>query len=274
MKRTHREMPRIPRDIKLQACLADPDGVSEYRFLVDEKHIKYITVEPGVIPPDDISFEPALKERLPDFPPGDWNEGHVAEDKATKKPIFTKTARRDLPGVKNIWHSRSIDHLQLRWIERMRQNVRIVTCPLFENPIVYKFAEFPWQTPMLEAETTAYGWIDGHGIGPRFLGHVTEAGRVIGFLLEMITGRTAEVEDLEKCRRVLKSLHELGVKHGDINKHNFLIQDGREEAVLIDFEVTARCQDEIELLREFDGLREQLEENTGRGGIIELKDEA
>ncbi|KAI0452626.1 hypothetical protein F5B21DRAFT_483061 [Xylaria acuta] len=46
-------------------CLADPDGVSELRFLVDRKDIKCITVEPGVIPPDDISFEPALKCGLP-----------------------------------------------------------------------------------------------------------------------------------------------------------------------------------------------------------------
>lgn len=36
------------------------------------------------------------------------------------------------------------------------------------------------------AETTAYEWIHGTGIGPAFLGHITEAGRVIGFLMEYI----------------------------------------------------------------------------------------
>ncbi|KAI4862164.1 alpha-galactosidase a precursor [Hypoxylon rubiginosum] len=264
-------MPHTSPDIQLQACLADPDGVSEYRFLVDGKDIKYITIEPGVIPPDDISFEPALKSELPTFPPGDWNEGRVAKDKTTGNAIFVTSTRRDLPAVKNIWHDKKIDHLQLTWVDRMRQNIRLVTCPLFKHQ-VYKFAEFPWQIPVMEMETTAYGWINGQGIGPQFLGHVTEAGRVIGFLLENIPGYTAEVNDLEKCQRVLKRLHALGLKHGDVNKHNFLIRDGKGEAVLIDFETTIRCQDERELTGELEGLREQLEENDGRGGVMVLED--
>ena len=255
--------------IKLQACLASSDSVSEYRFLVDEKDTKYVTVEPGVIPEDDISFEPALKCRLPMFPPGDWNEGHVAKDKTTGNVIFAKTTRRNLPGVKNIWHGTKVDHLQLTWIDRMRQNIRIVTCPLFERPVVYKFAEFPWQIPMMEMETTAYGWIQGQGIGPTFLAHVTEAGRVIGFLIEHIPGRIAETEDLHKCRSVLERLHALGIKHGDINKHNFLIKDGKDEAVLVDFEATVKCQNRQELLGELEGLQAQLEENSGRGGVVE-----
>ncbi|XXH05176.1 hypothetical protein Hte_011601 [Hypoxylon texense] len=254
-------------DIQLQACLADPDGVSEYRFLVDGKDIKYISIEPGVIPPDDVSFEPALKAGLPTFPPGDWNEGRVAKDKTTGNNIFATTTRCDLPAVRNIWHDKKVDHLQLTWVDRMRQNIRLVTCPLFEHPVVYKFAEFPWQIPIMEMETTAYGWINGHRVGPQFLGHVTEDGRVIGILLENIPGRTAEIEDLEKCQHVLKRLHALGLKHGDINKHNFLIRDGNGEAVLVDFETTTRCEDEKGLLRELEELREQLEETDGRGGM-------
>ncbi|KAI1107746.1 alpha-galactosidase a precursor [Jackrogersella minutella] len=260
-------MSHSSQDIRLQACLASPDDVSEYRFLVDGKDIKYITIEPGVIPPDDISFEPALKSELPAFPPGDWNKGHVAKDKTTGDAVFVNTSRNELPGVKNIWHDKKIDHLQLTWVGRMRQNIRLVTCPLFDRPVIYKFTEFPWQTPMMEMETTAYGWINDQGIGPQFLGHVTEAGRVIGFLLENISGSTAEVKDLEKCQRVLKKLHALGIKHGDTNKHNFLIRDGEEDAVLIDFEGAIRCQDEKELSGELEGLQEQLEENTGRGGF-------
>ncbi|KAI0815382.1 alpha-galactosidase a precursor [Xylaria sp. FL0064] len=263
------ETGHTPQDIQLQACLADPDSVSEYRFLVDRKDIKYITVEPGVILPDDIPFELALKSWLPIFPPGDWNEGHVAKDKITGNVIFATTVRRDLSGVKNIWHGKKIDHLQLTWIGRMRQNIRLITCPLFKYPVVYKFAEFPWQIPIMERETTAYNWIHGQGIGPQFLGHVTEAGRVIGFLIENVPGHTAKIEDLDKCQRVLKRLHALGLKHGDVNKHNFLIRDGKEEAVLVDFETTVRCQDEKELLGESEELREKLEENNGKGGIVE-----
>ncbi len=264
----------IPRDIQLQACLAEPDGVSEYRFLVDRKDIKYITVEPGTIPPDDISFEPVLKSLLPIFPPGDWNKGQVAKDNITGNAIFTTTVHSDLPGVRDAWRGNKIDHLQLTWIDRMRQNIRLVTCPLFQHPVVYKFAEFPWQISMIERETTAYGWLHGRCIGPQFLGHVTEAGRVMGFLIEHVPGRTAEVEDLDKCQRALKRLHALRLKHGDANKYNFLIRDGKEEAVLVDFEATVRCQDEDELLREFEGLRGKPEETDGKGGVIELRDES
>jgi hypothetical protein len=49
-KRDSDNLHRTPLDIQLQACLADPDGVSEYRFLVNFQDIKYITVEAGVIP--------------------------------------------------------------------------------------------------------------------------------------------------------------------------------------------------------------------------------
>lgn len=122
---------------------------------------------------------------------------------------------------------------------------------------------------MLEAGTTSYSWIDDQGIGPRFLGHVTEAGRVNGFLMENISGRTAEAADLDKCQRTLKKLHALHLKHGDTNKHNFLIKEGKGEALLIDFDVTTRCHNEQELLEELEGLQEQLEENTGRGGLVE-----
>lgn len=204
------------------------------------------------------------------FPPGDWNEGHVVKDQSTGNAIFATTIRRDFLGVENVWHDTQVDHLQLTWLSRMRQNVRLVTCPLFAEPVVYKFAVFPWQIPMLEAETTAYNWINGQGVGPQFLGHVTEAGRVIGFLMENIAGRTANFGDLDKCQRALKKLHALQMNHGDTNKHNFLIKEGDEEAVLIDFEVTTECHNEQELLEEFEGLQDQLEDNTGRGGQVQL----
>ena len=88
--------------------------------------------------------------------------------------------------------------------------------------------------------------------------------------MENVAGRTADVEDLDKCQRALKKLHALQLKHGDTNKHNFMVEEGKEEAVLVNFDLTSRCTDEHELLEEFRGLQEQLEENTGRGGEVEL----
>ncbi|KAK5625492.1 hypothetical protein RRF57_001208 [Xylaria bambusicola] len=117
-----------------------------------------------------------------------------------------------------------------------------------------------------EAETIAYEWIEGKGIGPRFLGHLTEAGRVFGFVMEHIDGaRTAESQDLAACQRVLVKLHALGVKHGDINKHNFLIRNG--EAVLIDFETAQKCSEKAELGSEYKHLELSLRDPSRRRGV-------
>lgn len=107
----------------------------------------------------------------------------------------------------------------------------------------------------MEAETTAYQWIDGHGIGPKFFGHVTEEDSVIGFVMEYIDdSRTATSNDLNACQRALARLHEMGIKHGDINKHNFIVREGG-EVVVIDFEAAERGKTREELDGSTSGLR-------------------
>lgn len=70
----------------------------------------------------------------------------------------------------------------------------------FEGPIVMKIARFAWEIPQLDAETKAYSWLQGQDFCPAFLGHVTEDGRVIGFIMEHISGaRHADVEDIAEC---------------------------------------------------------------------------
>ncbi|KAK3377295.1 hypothetical protein B0T24DRAFT_666059 [Lasiosphaeria ovina] len=228
-------------NVQLLATLVDSDDKEEgeYRFLVDGTHVKYVTVAPGVLPKDDRTFAPVVLAGLPPFPPGDWNVGHIGHDASSsgEAPIFLRTTKDDnLPGIKAIWHATFINHLDLRKLERFRQNIHIVSHPLFDRPVVAKFTEFPWQTPYLEAETAAYQWIEDSDIAPGFLGHLTEEERVIGFMLEYIdNARPAGPEDLAACQSVLKKLHSLGVKHGDINKNNFLVQHNG-NVVLLDFE--------------------------------------
>ncbi|KAI0837092.1 hypothetical protein F5Y06DRAFT_91837 [Hypoxylon sp. FL0890] len=255
-------------NVQLLAALADFDDKeeSEYRFLVDEKHIKYVTVDPGVLPKENRTFAPVLIETLPQFPPGDWNEGHVSKDQVTGHLVFSRTSRSDLAGVKNIWHQTLIDYLEFKKLERVRQNIHKVTHTLFDQAILIKFAEFPWQIPYLEAETAAYSWIEGEGIGPKFLGHVSEAGRVIGFAMENIEGaRTVEPGDLAICQNILAKLHSLGIRHGDINKHNFLVRDGK--AVLVDFEMAQMCNEKEELQSEYRQLEDSLADPSYRGGV-------
>ncbi|OIW27480.1 hypothetical protein CONLIGDRAFT_432151 [Coniochaeta ligniaria NRRL 30616] len=256
-------------NVQLLATLVDSDDKdeSEYRFLIDGTHVKYVTVAPGILPKDDRTFAPAVLAGLPPLPLGNWNMGHVGYDSASGEPVFLRTAEADLPGIKTIWHATCIDHLELRKLERLRQNIHIVSHPLFDRPVVAKFTEFPWQTPYLEAETAAYQWIEGSHIGPRFLGHLTEEGRVIGFVLEYIgNARAAGPGDLAACQSVLKKLHSLGIRHGDINKHNFLVQrDGR--VALLDFETAKKDASLDELEAEYQQLTKSLQDPSLRGAI-------
>lgn len=82
-------------NVRLLATLVDPDEdeESEYRFLVDGRHVKYVTVAPGILPKNDRTFGPAVIASLPPFPPGDWNEGHVGRDSACGEPILSALRR-------------------------------------------------------------------------------------------------------------------------------------------------------------------------------------
>lgn len=64
----------------------------------------------------------------------------------------------------------------------------------------------------------------------------------------------------------MKRLHGLGVVHGDLNKHNFLISE--KGAVLIDFETAKRSGDGEGMEREVRGLEGQLLDESGNGGTV------
>jgi serine/threonine protein kinase len=150
---------------------------------------------------------------------------------------------------------------------KLRSNVYEATSPRFDSTIIAKFARFPWEILYLDCETSAYEWIDGHQIGPKFLGHLTEEGRVIGFLIELISDcRHATPADLSLCQHTLAKLHQLGIKHGDTNKHNFLIHHGK--ATLIDFDAAVRCDDPKLLINEFRMLEQELRDASSRGGAV------
>ncbi|KAF5020441.1 hypothetical protein F66182_7520 [Fusarium sp. NRRL 66182] len=97
------------------------------------------------------------------------------------------------------WHEKRIDVLPIPKTKRLRSGV-------FENfyqgrPAVAKIACFEWQIPSLTRETWAYCVLtqsqqpdDGPPIAPKFLGHLTENGRVMGFLMEMLEGSCMDRE--------------------------------------------------------------------------------
>ncbi|KAI9159127.1 hypothetical protein HJFPF1_07135 [Paramyrothecium foliicola] len=151
-------------------------------------------------------------------------------------------------------------------LDRLRRNIQLVSHPLFDFPIIFKFAKFPWQIPYFEAETAAYEWIKSTNIGPKFLGQITEAGRVTGWVMEDLgRSRTAEPGDLAACQEVLRQLHSLGIEHGDINRFKLLAKT--DEAHLIDLETAEKWSDVVELEAEYRRLVQSLDDPSFRGGI-------
>lgn len=281
-----------PPSIKLEAFIIYPNGHSDYRFLVQDSHIKYVTIEAGVLPghrdsSNLISFPcrpRVLGAALPSLPPGDWNVRHITTCPLTKAPVFGSTSLQSFPSVRNIWHETVIHQHDLTWsggvaAGRFRPNIGLVTCPQFRGRVVYKFAAFPWMIQEVERETTAYQVISQHrpdtgsrGSGnrkrfwaPRFLGHVREnSGRVVGFLMEYIPGRRpdkANVRDARLCSKVLGKLHEVGLVHGRVDPANFIIRRGKkdDEALLVDFANTVASEHKDQLLEEMVHLQAILE---------------
>lgn len=263
-------------NVRLLACLIDDDDTNngDYRFLVDGQHVKYICTAPGTFlgAEEDRTFEPILLSKLlPPFPTGDWNNGYVARDPGTGKAIFVVTEAVQFEGVKNLWHPVKLNELDFTRQDRVRQRVHVSTHPNVKggNPVLIKLAVWPWEIPFVEVETAAYRWISDSGVGPKFLGHLTEGkdGRVIGFVTEWLEdARAAGPEDIDGCKKALGRLHKLGIKLGDINKHNFLVRDGR-DVVLVDFEMAKQDCSPSELEDEMNALNTSLESTSFRGGV-------
>ncbi|KFY26668.1 hypothetical protein V493_03939 [Pseudogymnoascus sp. VKM F-4281 (FW-2241)] len=245
----------------------DPDGntPSYYRMLVDKKHFKYVTIDPGIYEVDDLCFPPILLAILPSFPDSNWNCSRISQT-AGSPPFFAETSQQNLPSIDPLWHPKPYDYLSFEIGRRLRSNVYMASSPQFENPMVAKFARFEWEIGYFIAETQAYSWIEGHDIGPEFLGYLTEEGRVIGFLIEYVEGHHATISDLSACEAIVERLHGLGVLHGDLNKHNFLISESR--AILIDFETAKRSDNTDGMKREAEGLERQLLDESGTGGVV------
>ncbi|KAG4413853.1 hypothetical protein IFR04_012997 [Cadophora malorum] len=217
---------------------------SYYRILVNRKHIKYVTIDPGIYEVDDLCFPPILVEKLPKFPEGDWNCGRISQTDGTPAPFFSETLKKELPSISPLWYPKSYEYLSFQIGERLRSN----------------------EIGHYVAETQAYSWIDGHNIGPKFLGYLTEDGRVIGFLIESVEGRHATVSDLDACKAIVRELHGLGILHGDLNKHNFLISE--RGVVMIDFETAKKSKDGEAMEKELMGLEGHLLDESGNGGVV------
>ncbi|KAK5121442.1 hypothetical protein LTR85_005275 [Meristemomyces frigidus] len=249
----------------LQASI-DEDDDSHFRFLVGGVSIKYVTITRKLYKTDDMSFEPTLILLLPTFPPGDWNDGRISRNPQDGRPFFERVEKRAMRAVSSPWHPVRIDYSNLELGEKLHPGVYETTCTAFSSTLVVKFARFEWEVDAIDHETTAYQWIEGQNIGPAFHGHVSEHGRIIGFLIAKVSNAShASLHDIAACEMVLSNLHGLGITHGDINRYNFLVHDGR--ATLIDFDSARNGQDAREIEGEMHSLAQQLGDDSGLGGV-------
>jgi hypothetical protein len=233
--------------------------------------VKYVVIPPHTLTSDELCL-PLYS--LPPLPTEDgWTAARVSRSSEDRKLHFS-IEQRPLCGVREIWHPNMVDCLSLERVQRFAMNVS--GCIRKDQPapgktFIAKIARFEWEIPYIERETHVYRLLQKTDIAPRFLGHIHEDGRVIGFLLEKLEGHHASIEHLSRCEEVLGRLHQSGLLHGDVNRYNFVIGEGWTK--MIDFEKCQGTQDGGLMNAEVLSLPSELQENSGRGGGFLTDDE-
>jgi hypothetical protein len=244
-----------------------------YRLRAGQR-VHYLTIHSDVFDDDTISRPYLLVPKLPELPDSPWTTMVISRDKHGS--LISVISEDPLPGIRATWHERRVDVLSLKRTRRLRSGVHEVKYDGISA--ISKIACFEWDIARIERETWAYSILAQHQqqypqeppIAPAFLGHVTENGRVVGLLLQKVDGLSACDSDLASCEALLRRLHRLGLVHGDVNRHNFLVdQDSGGGVHLVDFEHASWFDEEMaraELL----SLPVELTEETGRGASVVL----
>ncbi len=245
----------------------DDSFESEYRLRI-RNQVKYLVISPGTFDRDTLSFPLQSLPRLPYDE--EWTVANISRDK-TSGDLKISLLNRTLAGVKCQWHHTMVDCLELEKTKQLTamafEALSHPTLPTtLPSPatMIAKIARFEWELPRIEQETRAYQLLEGSGLAPRFLAHVHENGRIVGFLLEKIEGRSASFQDLSVCETALGKLHELGLVHGDVNRYNFIVTG--EGAKLLDFERLQENASPESMSKELESLRAELVDESGRGG--------
>ena len=245
----------------------DDSFESEYRLRIGNQ-VRYLVISPGTFDRDTLSFP---LQSLPYLPYNEeWTVANISRDKTTGD-LKISFSNRKLAGVKSQWHHIQVDCQELERTEQLTamafEAVSHSTLPsTLTTPatVIAKIARFEWEIPRIEQETRAYQLLEGSGLAPRFLAHVHENGRIMGFLLEKLEARSASIQDLDICKAALGKLHGLGFLHGDVNRYNFLVTE--EGVKLIDFECLQENASSEAMSKELEGLRAALVDESGRGG--------
>jgi hypothetical protein len=268
-------MTMLPKsDIEILSQYIDDEN-GYYRLRLGRR-VHYLTIPSGVFDDDTMCRPYLLILRLPDLPDSPWTTMTISRDE--NGSLTSNISLDPLPEIQTTWHELRVDVLSLERTERLFRS-GVYEVRFNGAPAIAKIACFQWDVARIERETWAYSIVAGHRgqhpdespITPDFLGHLTEDGRTMGFLLQKVDGESASVNDLAGCEALLRRLHRLGLIHGDVNRHNFLIDPASPGSGirLVDFEHAEEFDDglaRVELL----SLPAELAEETRRGATVVL----
>lgn len=142
------------------------------------------------------------------------------------------------------WHPRTIEYSELVKVMTIQEGrLEVVQHPdLGTEPVLVKRAALPEYIDSISRETAFYHVLDGLGVTPLFLGHVTDAGRITGFLSEYVQQqqedekRIGREDGTEACLAAPRRMHARGIAHMDAHGGNCLVR-GDGSAALVDFEL-------------------------------------
>ncbi|RKU49319.1 hypothetical protein DL546_009839 [Coniochaeta pulveracea] len=203
----------------------------------DKKRVVYVTVtNADAIPEDDRTYGPSAIAQLRKLK--EWNDSwttllvHKNDDKGIwcQKDI----SRPDTVPQETLRKAYPIhDIFSLSVTREVKSRVSEV---FYDGQIAFlKIARFSHEIPWVIQELRAYHALAESTLAPKLIAYVSEPSpdRVIGFLVQRIDGRNAELNDLEPCRQALDQLH-CHLIHGDPCKYNIFITP--EGPKFIDFE--------------------------------------
>lgn len=245
-----------------------------YRIQRARKVVYVLVNDPEIIPEDSRTFPPAIIRELSKLEgwSNDWDTLTVDRDQSGVSVKLNGFKPHGLP-EQFIQHDlRQVNILDLKILHQVKY--RTLYANLDGMPCYVKFARFSFELQDVEQEVEAYRYLMDRGFTmiPNFLGYVNEGNegsqRVIGFLLEKIQGRHANINDLSRCEEALAKLHKF-IVHGDLNQYNIIITDNGPKFIDLERSSTKPDNENIEweeqAAKEMQSLRTALSDDSGKG---------
>jgi hypothetical protein len=239
-----------------------------YRIRRNDRFV-YVSIKtPELIPHSDRSESSRVLKHLRSLPvwQGDWQTLTVTGAQEAPQFAIDSFQPHRVPPSDLIQCEKRYNLKELKLEQRISN--RLFKVRLGDQNFVIKIARFKHEIQYLRQELQSYRNLRLRGFTsmPLFYGYVYEEhdDRVIGFAMEYLHGRPAELIDLEDCRQLLKTVHTLGFILGDLNRYNWIKTERGMK--VFDFE-TACAQEESRTSpnEELTALEEMLRDESGIG---------